>query len=59
MTKTDLPSTGTQGSLDKSVKIGGNVGTELTEGDLSKVSGGAIDAYMYFRDSTGAWLTNE
>jgi hypothetical protein len=59
MTKTGQLSTSTQGSLDKSAKIRKNVSAELTKDDLNKVSGGAIDAYMYFKDSTGAWLSGE
>lgn len=51
MTNSDQPGTGTQGSLDKSVKIGENVRPELTQDELNKVSGGAFDTYMSFRDS--------
>jgi hypothetical protein len=57
MTKSDQSSTGTPGPVDRSAKTVVNVSPGLTEDELRKVSGGAFDTYMQFRDSTGTWIS--
>ncbi len=54
MAKCNQVSTGTQGSLDKSAKTGENVGFELTEDELNKVSGGMRKASSGGGVSSGA-----
>jgi len=55
MAKSDKPSASTQdkptSSLDDLVKSGKKGSTELTEDELKKVSGGALDAYISVKGS--------
>jgi hypothetical protein len=32
---------------------------ELSEADLDKVTGGAVDSYMYFKDYQGGYIKGE